>query len=308
MPINYYLLIIALLLPASTSLAATSTGNASKDIVSTYSFDPGKMSIEEQHNKVEDVANLWARVHDNPDTYLPALRKLLAGNGNTEILYCDGGMLLLDESTQPADKALGMNSINKCSLSEIEQAGYFYTLHKLAVDGEDTLELQFKILSRSSFQVFDSAHNLTLDQDFAFLYPLLAQDESHYFASLIERLKVEKDTTAQQSLLAAIFYAATADSEKTLNAVADNKAIPPVVRLRSQVFLKRIADMRKVEQDKVYEFMKQNRFDLSVTSSENDLRNARRNRMRDISHDALRELDIYTMLIYQTIMLNVPTK
>jgi hypothetical protein len=296
---NNCLLILALLLSTGTAQAATAADKAGRDIVKTYAFDPTRMSIEDQEKKVQGLADLWSRFHDNPDDYLPAMRKLLAKQGNTEMLYCDGGMLLLDEATQPADKTLGLQSISKCSLFEIEQAGYFYTLHKEALDGTDTLELQFKMLSKPNFQVYDSLHNLTLDQDFAFVYPLLVQDESRYFNRLADRLKIEQDTTARQTLLAAIYYAATPESEKTLNTVADDKSLPPAVRLRAQVFLKRIADMRKIEPDKIYEWMKQNRFDLSTTASENDLRTARRNRMRDISHDALRELDIYTLLIYQ---------
>lgn len=290
---------LTFLVATATAESAAAADKTSKDIVSTYAFAPGKMSVEAQHDKVQDVADLWARAHDNPDAYLPALRKLLAQDGNTEMLYCDGGMLLLDASSQPADKTLGMNSISKCSLAEIEQAGFFYTVHKLATAGTDTLDLQFKMLNRADFQVYDEANNLTLDQDFSFIYPMLAQDESRDFKRIADRLKIEKDKTAIFTLLAAIYYAAAPASEKILNEVADNKSIPPVFRLRAQVFLKRIADIRKIEPDKIYEWMKQNRFDLSVTNSENDLRTARRNRMRDISHDALRELDIYTLLIYQ---------
>jgi hypothetical protein len=294
---NIFFIMLACLISCSTAQAAFD--KAGTDILKTYAFDPARMPVEEQAKHAQELADLWSRFHAEPETYLPAMRSLLGKKGNTELLYCDGGMLLLDESTLPEDRELGLEAIGKCALAEMEQPGYFYTLHKAAVDGADTLELQFKILGKPNFEVYDSTHNLTLEQDLAFTYPLLVQDESSYFRRIVERQKTEKDATAQQTLLAAIYYAATADSEKVLNDIASNKATPSPVRLRAQVFLKRIADMRKIEPDKVYEWMKQNRLDLSTTASESMLRDARRKRMSDISHDALRELDIYTLLIYQ---------
>ncbi len=293
------------ILGLTLSINAQATANpATQDLLKTYAFDPGKMPVEEQAKHAQDLADLWTRAHADTEAYLPALRTLLGKKGNTEILYCDGGMLLLDGSPQPADKQLGLDSIAKCTLAEMEQPGYFYTLHKASLEGIDTLPLLFRMLSKPEFEVYDADHNLTLEQDMAFTYPLLVQDADHYFSRIVERLKAEKNTTARQTLLAAIYYSATRDSENALNAVADDKSIPPVVRLRAQVFLKRISDMRKIEPGKVYEWMKQNRFDLSVTNSEADLRTARQNRMRDISHDALRELDIYTLLIYQAMSAN----
>jgi len=71
-------------------------------------------------------------------------------------------MQLLAKSKLPEDLNLGLQSISKCSLAEIEHTPYFYTMHALASRGIDTLDLQFRILAKPKFSAYIVPHALNL--------------------------------------------------------------------------------------------------------------------------------------------------
>lgn len=281
--------------------AGTTVDDAAKDIVATYAFDPKAMTLDEQAKRAPKLSELWERFHKSPDSYRTAMRALLGGDGGAEMLYCDGGMLFLQESTLSSDKTLGLKSIAKCSLVEIQHTPYFYTMHREALTGTDTLDLQFRMLTKPKYQVFIPLHALTLGQDYSFVYPLLVKEESTYVHRIIERTKIEKDPTAQNTLLLALYYAATPESEESLRSIASKKGVSSDVQKRAKEMIERIGEMRTTDPAKVRDWMKRNMVDVSHNATESDLRDTRRQRMRVISDEALMELDMYTLLIYQVI-------
>ncbi len=121
--------------------ALASIDEARKDILNTYNFDPSAMTFDEQANRAPSLSQLWSRFNKSPDSYRDALRTLLNEKGQKEILYCDGGMLFLAYAVLPADKHLGLESIKKCSLAEIQHSPFFYTMHEQAIRGVDTIDL-----------------------------------------------------------------------------------------------------------------------------------------------------------------------
>ncbi len=293
--------IIALLTYNSTTYASSPVEEASRDIVSTYAFDPKVMSFDEQAKRAPELSELWGRFQKAPDSYRIALRTLLSKKGGTEMLYCDGGMLFLHKTTLQSDKALGLKSIAECSLAEIQYTPYFYTMHKEALEGTDVLDLQFRMLSKPKYQVFIPQHALTLGQDYSFLYPLLVQDEHRYVSRIIEKFGKEKNPTAQKTLLRALYYAATPETEEALHSIAIDKRLSPEIQKQAKVIFERIDEAREMDTAKVLDWMKRNMVDVSPSATEKDLRFARRKRMRAISDEALMELDMYTLLIYQAI-------
>src|SRR6185436_20784281 len=98
----------------------------------TYDFDPNKMTFSQQAAIAPSLSKLWDRYDSSPELYREALRQSLAAASQSEMLYCDGGMLLLAKSKTPEDRQLGLASIAKCKLSEIQHTPYFYTMHQLA--------------------------------------------------------------------------------------------------------------------------------------------------------------------------------
>ncbi len=296
----FHLILVILLSHSACVFAQTSFAEAAtRDIMEVYSFDPKELSFEEQARHAPKLSELWGRFHESPDSYREALRALLTKDGGTEMLYCDGGMLFLQDAKDPKDKTIGLESIKKCSLSEIQHTPYFYTIHKQAVNGVDTLALQFRMLTKPKYQVFIVPHALTLGQDYSFVYPLLVQDEMRYVPRVTERIVTEKDLTALSTLLLALYYAATPDAERSLRSISEDKVFPSSVRSRAKEMIDRIASMRATDLTRVREWITRNGAGISVNATEKDLRSQRRRRMRSISDEALMELDIYTLLIYQ---------
>jgi hypothetical protein len=158
-------ILVGVALSLSVNLAsaqAPTLESAREDIVRTYNFDPNGMSFDEQAKLEPTLSALWDRYDKFPTIYSAALRQALRTDGNTEMLYCDGGMLLLHKSKAPPDRPLVLASLAKCSLAAIQHTPYFYTLHELAREGIDTLDLQWKILAKTDFSAFIVAHAPTL--------------------------------------------------------------------------------------------------------------------------------------------------
>jgi len=278
---------------------AQSIADARADIRSTYNFEPTTMAFDEQARRAPSLSALWDRYSKAAGVYSEALRTELKAEGQPELLYCDGGMLLLNKSKSPGDQTLGLTSLQKCSLAEIQHTPYFYTLHTLAVRGIDTFDLQARILSKPKYSVFIVQHALSLGQDYAFLYPFLVQEESTYVPKLIARLEKEQDPTAQKSLVRALWYAATPEAEAALRSFAG----APGSSVGMDDARKLLETLKTVRQWKPTDpTLKRIRSAVKASqrTSVSELRAKRRARMRSISDEALYDLEAYTVLIYRS--------
>lgn len=269
------------------------------DIRATYDFEPSAMTFDEQARRAPGLSKLWDRYDKNREPYRQALRSELGADGNRELLYCDGGMLLLAKSDAPEDLRLGLDSIRKCSLAEIQHTPHFYTLHRLATRGVDTFDLQVRILSKPKYSVFIVQHALTLGQDYAFLYPLLVREESAYVSRLVTLLETATDAVAQKSVIRALWYAATAEAEAAVRAASMSQHLAESARADARKLLQGLATARGwKEGDATLERVRE-MVGVSAAVTEGELRAKRMARMRAISDEALYELEAYTALIYR---------
>lgn len=274
---------------------------AHTDILLTYNFDANGLSVDEQGARSAKMGGLWERYAKNPTVYSEALRAELATPGQKEILYCDGGMLLIQNAVNPAETAIGVNALKECTLAEIEQTPYFYTMHALALRGTDTTPLQLRMLARPRYEVFLTQHATRIGQDYAFTYPFLVRDEAVYVPKLIERLRTETDPIAQESLLVALSYAATNEAETMIRAVAQpGSGAGAPLRERAGKMVQQIDAARAMpfnDQRLARAFVT---LKLPTTAPEGMLRAKRKQRMRVLNDEAVLELDIYTTLIYRS--------
>jgi hypothetical protein len=208
-------------------------------------------------------------------------------------------MLLLNKSKTPEDQALGLTSIQKCSLTEIQHTPYFYTVHALAVRGVDTFDLQARMLTKPKYSVFIVQHALSLGQDYAFLYPFLVQEESVYVPRLIARLREERDPIAQKSLVRALWYAATPDAEDALRTFANEPGSVSTATEDARKLLESLGTVRQWKADDQTLKRVRSAINVSERVSVPELRTKRRTRMRAISDEALYDLEAYTALIYR---------
>ena len=288
-----------LLFLLSTSASGSDLERARQDIRSTYDFEPSEMSFAEQAKRAPNLGKLWSRYDAEPSIYLKAIREELRSEGGRELLYCDGGMLLLAKSSIEEDKALGLSSIRKCSLAEIQHTPYFYTLHKLAVEGVDTFDLQVRMLEKPNYSVYIVPHALTLGQDYAFVYPLLVREESLYAPRLMELLEATADSKAKRSIALALWYSANSDAESTLRSLASSSEVDDELRKELRQRLDYLSELRQAaDSDQSVENLRA-LVGVALGDSETVLRQKRTSRMRSISDEALIELDALTFLIYR---------
>lgn len=291
--------LVAACLAGPSAASAQSVEDARADIRSTYDFDPTSMPFDEQARRAPSLSALWERCSKMPEVYLHALRAELRATGNRELLYCDGGMLLLNKSRDSQDQTLGLSSLRKCSLAEIQHTPYFYTLHALAVRGVDTFDLQSRILAKPDFSVFIVQHALSLAQDYAFLYPLLVQDESAYVPRLIARLRDDNVAAAQKSLVLALWYAATPEAEAAVRTYATEPEASAAAKDQARKLVERLESVLRWTPDDATLQRIRSAVGVSAGVSEAELRSKRRARMKSISDEALHDLEAYTVLIYR---------
>lgn len=285
---------------AAASAPAQDTADPRADIRSTYDFEPSAMSFADQARRAPALSQLWDRFDKNPQSYREALRIELRAEGARELLYCDGGMLLLAKSREADDQALGLASIRKCSLAQIQHTPYFYTLHRLATLGVDTFELQRRMLTRADYSAFIVQHALTLGQDYAFLYPFLVQEESAYVPRLLSLLAGETDATAQRSVVRALWYAATPEAVAAVTAAATDARLSESARKEAKGLMEGLGTIRGWgESDRTLRRLR-DAVKVSAATTESELRTKRRARMRAISDEALYDLDAYTALIHRS--------
>lgn len=283
----------------SNSIHALSADETRADIRSTYNFKPETMTFDEQARRAPSLSALWDRYSKAVSIYSDALRTELRAPGNSELLYCDGGMLLLAKSNSADDQVLGLASLQRCSLAEIQHTPYFYTLHSLASKGHDTFGLQARILAKPKYSVFIVQHVLSLGQDYAFLYPSLVQEESVYVPRLIGRLREERDPTAQKSLVRALWYAATPESEATVRTFANSSDASTLAQDDARKLLKSLDEIRLLKSGDTILRRILSAINVDEGISDSELRAKRRARMRSISDEALHDLEAYTALIYR---------
>ena len=142
---------------------------------------------------------------------------------------------------------------------------------------------------------------MNLGQNYAFVYPLLLQDEARYVPRVAERIKTETDETALQTLMLTLLYAATPQSESALRSIADvNSPYPKGAKDAAQKMVGRIDSARGLWSVGVTASILRLRAGFPLGAGEAEIRAKRGARMRSISDEALMDLEIYTPLLYRT--------
>ena len=216
---------------------------------------------------------------------MPALRKELADFSNPPFFLCDGSQLLRSLSSDPADRKIILAGVAHSHLLDLQLKDYFLLVHSMVALGEDTTAAAFHILAQPKFQVFIPQHALTLAQDYCLVYMLLPTNQDFWIQPAIQRLHAESDVIAQNSLLLLLWYAQTADSDKALAEFSSDPSKPEASKTYASELLQRSATVGLAANA------------IEVTASEESLRQARRERMKAVSDEALEDLDSYTAKI-----------
>jgi hypothetical protein len=188
-------------------------------------------------------------------------------------------------SNDPADHKVILNAVTHTDVRDVQFMDYVLLVHRFAVLGDGTTSAAFHILATPKFTIFIPQHSLTLAQNYCLIYMLLPTDQNFWLPPAISRLHDENDETAQKSLLLLLWYAQTPDADNALSDFAKDAAKPQASRTYANDLIHRKDNVGLTARA------------LSITSSEQSLRDARRARMKAVSDEALYDLDDYTAKI-----------
>lgn len=276
-----------LLLPvlADGRQAAPSTGDFHAEIQHIYDFQPHNLTKAQIAEKSLILDQFWAKAKSQPDAYASGLRRELADFANSPFFLFDGSQLLLTLSKDSGDRKIVLAAIAHSDLRDLQWKDYFLLVQYMAAQGEDTTAAAFHILAEPKFQVFIPEHYLTLAQDYCLVYMLLPSTQDFWLQPAIERLHGENDVTAQKSLLLLLWYAQTSRSDKALGEFSNGPGKPQASKDYANALIHR--------KDSVDPKM----VTAAGTASEDSLRQARRERLKAVSDEALIDLDEYTAKI-----------
>ena len=255
------------------------------EIQQVYNFQPHLLNRQQMAQKSTVLDRFWTHAEEQPALYVAALRQELVNFANPSFFLYDGSILLLSLSDTPADRKTALAAISRCDLRDLKATDYFLQVHHLATLNEDTTAAAFHVLEQPDFKVVFGEHVLTLGQDYALVYLLLPTDQNYWLEPAITRLGMERDQTAQQSLLLLLWYAQTDIADKAIRDFAADTAKPAAVRSYAQGLVARKGNLAPAERAE------------ALGTNEESLRQKRRERLKGVSDEALTDLDHYTMML-----------
>ena len=267
------------------SLAVGQSSSIHSQIQRTYNFQPHLLSNQEITNRSAILDQFWTMAKAEPSRYLPGLRQELSDFKNPPFFLYDGSMLLLGLSDAAADRRIAIAAMARCDLRDVQTKDYFLQVHRLATLNEDTTAAAFHVLEQSNFKVFIPQHVLTLGQDYVLIYLLLPTGQDYWLEPAMDRLKIERDQTAQKSLLLLLWYAQTEAADRAISTFALDASKPTASRTYAKELVHRKDKIGLKEQT------------AALSSTVTALRQKRRERLKAVSDEALIDLDDYTMML-----------
>jgi hypothetical protein len=283
---NLRLAVIFTLFLFPSVLAGRQSAPAAADfhdqIQKLYNFHPHALTAPQRAEKSDSMDRFWEKAKAQPALYVPGLRRELVDFTNPSFFFFDGSQLLLSLSDDPADQTIVSAALVHADLQDTASSAYFYLVHALAAEGNDTTLAAFNILSDPKFQVIVPEHAITLAQNYCLVFMLLPTEQTFWLQPAIDRLHKETDSTAQKSLLLLVWYAQTAASDKAILDFAGDSTKPQIATAHAKELMnqKAYADPRPQPN--------------APPAGEESLRPARAARMKAVSDESVDDLDLYT--------------
>lgn len=269
----------------AVSLAAAQFSSVHQQVQQTYNFQPHTLTTAEINQKSGVLDQFWTEAKAKPNVYIAALRQELADLRNPPFFLYDGSMLLLTLSDTPADRKVALAAIAHSDLRDVQPKDYFFQVHRMAAVNEDTTAAAFHILEQPDFKVFIPQHSLMLGQNYLLIYMLIPTNQDYWLQPAIDRLRIERDETAQKSLILLLWYAQTDAADKAIATFAADTSNVAAARDYAKEIMQakdRVGAQQRVK---------------ALAFSEGSLRQKRRERMTAVSDEALIDLDDYTMML-----------
>ena len=248
------------------------------EVTSVYDFYPHKMSSDEQKAVYPKLDNFFDLVIENKEKYLEPLRNELKRNDNNPYFYFDGGLLLMEISSDKKDIQLVADALAKTDLRDLPPKIYLQHLLRLSVQGADVVDAALHILDDTSYNVFIPQHSLTLEYGEALSFILPRYSSDLYIDKLISKFNTINSAENKSSCLNLFVYACSCKADNFLNSIINESNQPKSVKDNASKIIKSI----KVK-------------GRSNSKEYDELFNERKKAITRISDEALYEINSLTM-------------
>lgn len=174
--------------------------------------------------------------------------------------------------------------MSTADLSDVTPSAYFYSIHQLSMQGVDTTAAALHVLDDPTFIVSVPQHAMTLHTPDC-LFLLLPIDPSKWLSAVSQRIAVTKEPESLKALVTLVFYAQTPESDRLLDSIASNTALPDSAR-------KQAADWKKAANEAY-------KHKVDVPGEEAQVREARRQRLNAVSDEAIDDVQEMTLRLVQ---------
>jgi len=184
-----------------------------EEVQSTYNFSPHKLTKIEHQNLLPKLDKFFEKVISNKTEYLQLLRDELIRNDNNPYFYYDGGILLMEISTEPSDLQLIADVLVKSNLKDLPPELYLKHILRLSIKGADVIDAALHIYSDPTFQVFIVQHSLLLNQGECLKFILPRYDSELYVKKLIDTYSKVDSISIKKSIISLLYYSRNCEAD-----------------------------------------------------------------------------------------------
>jgi hypothetical protein len=257
------------------------------EVQKVFNFYPHKLTSEEQKALYPKLDQFFELVIKDKEKYLEALRNELRREDNNPYFYFDGGVLLLEISSDPKDIQLVADALVKADLRDIPGRIYLTHLLSLSLRGADIIDPALHILDDTTFSAFIPQHVLLLKYGEGLQFLLPRYEPDLYVSKLISKYEQINAPDKKITCIDLFVYANSCKADEFLLAQLKDSLQP------SQIH------------DKISETLKLTK----VSRSQNDQRYSKLFEQRKlilnrISDEAIHELNSVTLKMRKTFKCN----
>lgn len=238
-----YMLFIVILSISIMVNGQTTQTEFHKEIQRIYDVDIRTLSKLELQSYMKEIDQLWEKVKDDQEKFVPLLKKELEDPTNPDFFYYDGHKLLLTVTDDDKDKIEFINYLSRADLSSLPKLNIMYYLQMLVYDGFDISKAALHFLDYPDFSVILLNHFLTLNQNYCFIYMAIPSDEKLMTDSLIARLSTEKNDKTIKTIILTLSYLINKQADDAIKDYSNNKKVNDELKEYCLAVLKAIDDI-----------------------------------------------------------------
>jgi hypothetical protein len=240
---------------------------------------------------------LLAKMNSDAPRWGPELYAIASQKGLPDKLYIDIARAFIYAGDKKEQVARAGDLLGAAPFALLDRSEWLYLCQKIAQREVSAMPCARRLLREPSFIIrllggFDG-----VGKDYALVFLLLQMPEQTWNREIGDRLWLGADSDSSQiAMLDALFYAVSLRDDAIISKISDDPSRTQAVRVRANFLLAQMSSMERNATPSVLSSLRKS-MSLTASTSEEELRDARRSALRQVSRAGLLELERYTFLI-----------